>query len=145
MFDRRFISVDICLARSRSLKCSVPLGCADHLLIEKVHRALLVLLRFQSVRLRFRESRFCLGERFFKGPRINLKKEIALFDHGAFLIILRNDVTGHARGDRGIHQTVECGHAFFYRRHILRLHSRDQNFRRSWGNVALLTRTSQRQ
>ena len=53
-----------------------------------------------------------------KGPGIDLEKHVALFHCGAFAVILRHEITLHARLDAGVHRAVELTHVFVINRHI---------------------------
>src|SRR5207244_6414202 len=102
-----FVSLNISPARSGGSDRSISLLIADHLLIKQIHRAFFVCVSLCLVSLVFCQSGLGLGDRGFERARINLKKEIALLNDTAFLIIARDDVALHLRVDIGVDESVE--------------------------------------
>ena len=72
------------------------------------------------------------------GRGIDLEKKVALFYDAALLVVARNDVTLNLRVDVGVDEAVQRRDAFEHARHILRLHSCHENFRRGRSSLRRL-------
>src|SRR3954464_4247410 len=88
----------------------------------------------------FRLSSLGLSERSLERPRIDLKKNITLFNQTAFLVIARDNVALHLGVDVGVDKTIEGRNPFENARHIARLNRCHQNFRRSRTGLRCLAR-----
>ena len=145
LFHRCFVCFDVCSARLRGGGCSITLLVADNFLLKQIQRALFVCICFYLVGFVFCQSSLGLRQCGFEWPRIDLKKEIALLDHAALLVVARNDVALNLRVDVGVDKTVQRRDAFEHARHILRLHSCHKNFRRRRSGLCRFTRATDKQ
>src|SRR3989449_3700822 len=83
----------------------------------------------RHLRLSLRQLSFGLIKHGLKWTRIDLKKELPLFDECAFVIILANQVTAHLRLNLRIDVAFERSHPLPLNRHILLNDRRDFDHR----------------
>src|SRR5437899_10394738 len=83
----------------------------------------------RHLRLSLRQLSFGLIKHGLKWTRIDLKKELPLFDECAFVIILANQITAHLRLNLRIDVAFERSHPLALNRNILLNDRRDFDHR----------------
>ena len=87
-------------------------------------------LRLLHLPLRLRQLTFGLIQHGLKGPRIDLKQQLALLDESALFVRLLEKIAGNLRLDVGVNEPIQRADPFAINRHIFLLDRGDLHFER---------------
>jgi hypothetical protein len=118
-------AINCCLRPTERLRVRIQLTLGNGVSFRFGNVTLDVQLGIGHLRLSLRQLSFGLIKHGLKGPGIDLKEELTLFDECAFAIVLANQVTAHLRLNLRVDVAFESSNPLALNRHIFLNDRRD--------------------